>query len=137
MRRRHLRWLTGLLFLLSACNHPNITLLEQPRAAVMAEQVNVLTEFPPEGSYSKLAQVYAWSSVPVDSRVGYDRAVAKLRMEAATIGADAIVVPDSSQIRNAAVQSRWMWPVGGTGGRDGNFEDVRPTELMGWALVRQ
>lgn len=125
-------WL-GLLLALSGCyEHPNVTLQAPPRPAIEAQQVRVLTSLPPPGSYQVMGRVYGWSPVPVDTSRGYDMAVEKLRERAGSIGANAVVVPKREEIGWPRIQAIWMWPDASR--RDDDFEDSRPTELMGQAL---
>lgn len=125
------RFLPVLLLCLTACaatQYPNITLKAPPKPAIDPDYVQVV-HAPPPGS-QLVALVYAWSNVPVDSRIGYDRAVFKLRERAASIGAEALWVPPFEQM---GWPSASVWT--GPGGHDrSNMEDARPNELMGRAL---
>ncbi len=121
----------GLLLVLTGCfAHPNITLQTEPRPPIAIEKVAVLTALPPS-SYVEMGRVYGWSPIPVDTLKGFDDAVEKLRERAASIGANAVVVPRREQISWPVIRSQWMWPNGRE--RD-NDEEVRPTELMGRAI---
>jgi len=115
--------------LLAGCSYPNITLKMPPQAAIPVEQVQVVDTMPADARI--MAQVFAWSSVPVDSRVGYERAVAQLRERAASIGARTVWVPSFKLVTTPA-GSRWVDPDPGRD-RDGGF--VRPTEMTGLALA--
>lgn len=124
--------LLAFLLVLTGCfAHPNITLKEQPRAAIEISEVAVLTALPPS-SYTVMAQVYGWSPIPVDTLRGYDMAVGRLRERAASIGANAVLVPRREEITWPRIRSMWMWP--DSRGRFRDDEDVRPSELRGTAL---
>lgn len=117
--------------LLAGCQYPDITLKGEPRPALTPEQVLIVNK-QPEGP-ALLGLVYAWSPLPVDGEKGYDDAVAKLRVKAASIGANMLYVPAKAQIGWPIIQRRWMWPVDRLGPED---EDVRPQELSGRAYYK-
>lgn len=123
--------LLGLTFLVAGCQYPNTTLEAEPRPAVRAADVQVITTTP-ANAYQMMGKVYAWSPIPVDTGRGYDMAVEKLRERAAAIGANAVQVPPRDQITLPIVRAQWMWP--DSRNHEDDFEDQRPTELMGLAL---
>ena len=120
------------VLLLAGCANPNVTLHGAALPAVKAEAVQVVNVEPTE-PYQGIAEVYAWSSVPVDSRVGYERAVADLKRKAASVGATTLWVP-TLEVISSPGGSRWVLGPA-TDGDPENAHVARPTELMGKALL--
>ena len=120
------------VLLLAGCANPNVTLHTAPLPPMQVEAVQVVNTEPAK-SYQTIAEVYAWSSVPVDSRVGYERAVADLKVRAASVGATTLWVP-TLEVISSPGGSRWvLGPT--TDGDPENAHVARPTELMGKALL--
>jgi hypothetical protein len=103
MGRMALASVSGAIFVLAACASTSHVLVGTPRAPISPDSVRVYVQPPPK--YEQIAQIDASSqgSLALTGQQNMDKAIARMKVEAAKLGANGILLQGVQDQQSGAI----------------------------------